>query len=138
MRELDIHKMLSHKHLIRLYEIIDDESDDKVYLVIEFAEKGQILDLDESTQKFRHHFTGSLFLPERQIQTYAKQLVAAVAYLHNKKVIHCDLKPQNILLDADSNIKIADFGSAQMFYEEEDTLLNHKGTYEFLAPECHK
>jgi serine/threonine protein kinase len=40
MRELDIHKMLSHKHLIRLYEIIDDESDDKVYLVIEFAEKG--------------------------------------------------------------------------------------------------
>lgn len=40
MRELDIHKMLCHKHLIRLHEIIDDESDDKVYLVIEFAERG--------------------------------------------------------------------------------------------------
>ena len=37
MRELDIHKMLHHKNLIRLYEVIDDESDDKVYLVIEYA-----------------------------------------------------------------------------------------------------
>lgn len=67
MRELDIHKMLCHKHLIRLYEIIDDESDDKVYLVIEYAEKGQILDLDEKTQRFRHGFVGSTFLPEKQI-----------------------------------------------------------------------
>jgi serine/threonine protein kinase len=47
MRELDIHKMLSHKHLIRLHEIIDDESDDKVYLVMEYAPYGQILDYDK-------------------------------------------------------------------------------------------
>ena len=40
MRELDIHKMLCHRNLVRLHEIIDDQSDDKVYLVIEFAEGG--------------------------------------------------------------------------------------------------
>jgi len=40
MRELDIHKMLKHKYLIRLNEIIDDESDDKVYLVMEYASNG--------------------------------------------------------------------------------------------------
>lgn len=34
------------------------------------------------------------------------------------------------------NVKLADFGSAQMFYQEEDSLLKHRGTYEFLAPEC--
>ncbi len=50
--------------------------------------------------------------------------------------MHLDLKPQNVLLSKDTLIKLADFGSAQMFYQEEDSLLKHRGTYEFLAPEC--
>ena len=54
MRELDIHKMLSHRHLIRLIEVIDDETDDKVYLVMEYAQNGQILDYDKATCKFMH------------------------------------------------------------------------------------
>lgn len=52
MRELDIHKMLSHRHVIRLHEIIDDEGEDKVYLIVEYAEHGQILDYDQETGKF--------------------------------------------------------------------------------------
>ena len=51
--------------------------------------------------------------------------------------MHCDLKPQNVLI-SDGNVKLADFGSAQMFYGEDDTLLQHRGTYEFFAPECFK
>jgi serine/threonine protein kinase len=58
MRELDIHKMLSQKYLIRLNEIIDDESDDKVYLVMEYAPNGQILDYDKETCKFSHFVPG--------------------------------------------------------------------------------
>ena len=49
-----------------------------------------------------------------------------------------DLKPQNVLLDADNNIKLADFGSSQEFYMDEDSILSHKGTIHFLAPECFK
>lgn len=52
MRELDIHKMLCHKHLIRLHEIIDDETDDKVYLIIEYAPKGQVLKYNDETHEF--------------------------------------------------------------------------------------
>jgi len=43
-----------------------------------------------------------------------------------------------VLLSTVNQIKLADFGSAQMFYSEEDTMLKHRGTYEFFAPECFK
>lgn len=136
MRELDVHKMLSHRHLIRLHEIIDDEGDDKVYLIVEYAERGQIMDYDEDTGKF---FTeDDKPFSEEEIARYCRQLVSGLVYLHGKKIVHFDLKPQNILLDSVNNVKIADFGSAQIFYDEEDTFLSHKGTFEFLAPECHK
>lgn len=64
--------------------------------------------------------------------------MAAVAELHSKKIMHLDLKPQNVLLSDENEVKLADFGSAQMFYSEEDTMLKHRGTYEFFAPECFK
>ena len=91
MRELDVHKMLSHKHLIRLFEIIDDEGDEKVYLIIEYAERGQIMDYDSNTGKFYRDEDQPL--TEDEIARYCRQLVSALVYLHAKKVVHFDLKP---------------------------------------------
>ena len=54
-------------------------------------------------------------------------------------MVHCDLKPQNILIDGYWNAKIADFGSAHIYFMEgEDQMLSHRGTFEFFAPECFK
>ena len=52
MKEIDIHKMLSHPNVIKLYETIDDKEDEKVYLIMEYAEKGQILTYDATTNQF--------------------------------------------------------------------------------------
>ena len=53
MREIDILKQVSHKNIIRLYEVIDDPNDDKLYLVLEYAARGQIMDYDSKDRKFR-------------------------------------------------------------------------------------
>jgi len=117
MREIDIHKILCHPNIIRLHEIIDDDDDDKVYLIMEYAELGQILTHDPTTNLFVPPLSlGTSFLSEKDVRKYAQQIVEAVAYLHQKKVMHCDLKPQNILIDSSGNAKLADFGSAQIYY----------------------
>ena len=91
MREIDIHKQLRHTNIINLIEIIDDSQDDKVYLIMELAERGQIMTHEEG--KFSPTRPGAEFLSESEIRNYCKQLVGAVAELHSKKIMHLDLKP---------------------------------------------
>ena len=61
---------------------------------------------------------GVEMLPEKDVRRFSKQIVNAVAYLHGKNIIHCDLKPQNILIDGFWNAKVADFGSAHIYFTE--------------------
>ena len=51
-------------------------------------------------------------LPEPQVQTVSWQLVSALHYLHTHRIVHRDMKPQNILLGKDGSVKLCDFGSA--------------------------
>ena len=110
MREIDIHKQVKHRNIIDLRAIIDDAQDDKVYLVMEYAEFGQIMSYQDD--KFSPTRSGPIMLSESEIRQYSKQLVAALKYLHVKKIMHLDLKPQNVLLSTENLIKFADFGSA--------------------------
>ena len=120
-REIDIHKELSHPNIIRLYEIIEDE-DDKVYMIMEFAEEGELCPYDTEIKQFCPEGVRDRFLDEKKVLSYSQQLLSALAYLHSKNFMHCDLKPQNVLISK-GLVKLADFGSAQMFYGEDDTLL---------------
>ena len=96
------------------------------------------MQVDDKSGLFIHKYLKKTYLPESKIREYAKQIVSALSYLHDKKIMHCDIKPQNILI-ANGEAKLADFGSAQIYYvEDEDTLLKHTGTVHFLAPECFK
>ena len=53
IREIDILKSLNHDNVIKLYEVIDDEQGDKLYLIIEYASKGEIMEYDVMTKKFK-------------------------------------------------------------------------------------
>lgn len=62
--------------------------------------------------------------PETVTRYYFKQLISALDYMHKQGFVHRDLKPENIVLDADFNLKLADFGFAQRFNKNGTGLMN--------------
>ena len=64
---------------------------------------------------------------------FFKQMINALDYMHSKKISHRDLKLENILIDRDLNLKIADFGYAS--FNRTDLLSSYRGTFTYMAPE---
>ncbi|XP_038078217.1 cyclin-dependent kinase 2-like [Patiria miniata] len=103
IREIALLKELDHSNVVRLQDVV--HNDKKLYLVFEF--------LDQDLKKFMDSST--LGLPMPLIKSYLHQLLKGVAYCHSHRVIHRDLKPQNLLIDKHGSIKLADFGLARAF-----------------------
>ena len=97
-REVRILKQSNHQHIIRLYEVIDSQTNH--YLVMECATHG---DLGGHIERCKR-------LGEAEAARYFVQTVEAVAHCHEHGVIHRDIKPENLLLDARYDIKLTDFG----------------------------
>ena len=130
-------------------ESIRNSTQDKVIycLVTEFAQNGSLEDYIKEYKKNckakEKHFVP---LDQKIVIKFMEQILSALKYLHRKKIAHRDIKPDNILLDENNNIKVADFGIAAIFQEEGDTetgqndedLLSHcttVGRRDFTCPE---
>lgn len=121
-REIQIMKLLNHPHIIRLYQVMETER--MIYLVTEYASKGEIFD----------HLVANGRMMEPEAREKFKQIVAAVSYCHRRCVVHRDLKAENLLLDSEMNIKIADFGFSNHF-ESGILLSTWCGSPPYAAPE---
>mmetsp|Transcript_9485 Transcript_9485/g.21709 ORF Transcript_9485/g.21709 Transcript_9485/m.21709 type:complete len:1183 (+) Transcript_9485:42-3590(+) len=122
--EVEIMKRMSHPNIVRLVEVIDDPSADKMYLIQEYAEKGEI----GSNTKI------SAPLPPDLARKYLRDILRGVEYLHLMGIVHRDIKPANLLVTKDDTVKIADFGVARAIAEGSATAVP-KGTPAFMAPE---
>ncbi|XP_041470128.1 serine/threonine-protein kinase SIK3-like, partial [Lytechinus variegatus] len=122
VREVKVMKLLSHPHIIRLYQVM--ETDRYMYLVTEYASGGEIFD----------HLISHGKMTEREARQKFKQIVAAVHYCHKRGIVHRDLKAENLLLDANMNVKIADFGFSN-FFEKDNLLKTWCGSPPYAAPE---
>ncbi|XP_063991691.1 serine/threonine-protein kinase SIK3-like isoform X2 [Diachasmimorpha longicaudata] len=121
-REVHIMKRLRHPHIIRLYQVMETEK--MIYLVTEYAPGGEIFD----------HLVRNGRMSESEARRIFKQIVQAVHYLHQNRVVHRDLKAENLLLDADNNIKLADFGFSNE-YTPGVPLSTWCGSPPYAAPE---
>eukprot|EP00698_Gefionella_okellyi_P016758 TRINITY_DN4816_c0_g1_i2.p1 TRINITY_DN4816_c0_g1~~TRINITY_DN4816_c0_g1_i2.p1 ORF type:complete len:403 (+),score=70.18 TRINITY_DN4816_c0_g1_i2:108-1316(+) len=124
-REIAILKKLNHENVVRLYEIIDDPSSEKLYLVMEHMPGGALMS-ERST---------NAPLPEDTVWKYMRDIVSGLEYLHKQKVLHRDIKPSNLLLGADGRVKISDFGVSQLFDGDDDSLTRTAGSPAYTAPE---
>ncbi|MCP9266219.1 hypothetical protein DINM_021728 [Dirofilaria immitis] len=109
-KEIRIMSALKHPNIIQIFEVFENR--DKIILVMEYASGGELYDYVSTF--------GSL--PEPEARRIFRQITSAILYCHKHKVAHRDLKLENILLDADNNAKIADFGLSNYFSDK--TLLN--------------
>ncbi|KAM4642318.1 MAP/microtubule affinity-regulating kinase 4 isoform 1-T1 [Discoglossus pictus] len=102
-REVRIMKGLCHPNIVKLFEVIETEK--TLYLIMEYASGGEVFDYLVSHGRMK----------EKEARAKFRQIVSAVHYCHQKNIVHRDLKAENLLLDAEANIKIADFGFSNEF-----------------------
>lgn len=121
-REVKIMKMLDHPNIVKLFEVI--ETHDVLYLVLEYASGGEVFD----------YLVAHGRMKEKEARLKFRQIVSAVEYCHSLNIVHRDLKAENLLLDGDMNIKIADFGFSNI-YEKGKQLDTFCGSPPYAAPE---
>jgi len=115
---------LTHPHIVDIFDV--GEEDELHYLVMEYIE-GQTL------KKF---IQDNGALTPKQALPIMQQIVSAIANAHHNGIVHRDVKPQNILMDSDGDVKITDFGIAMALSATAHTKTNSViGTVHYLSPE---
>jgi len=171
-RETKISIGLNHENIVRFYgyfqceeniekikkvyendkkgqDLINQTEDKKIYcLALEYVEKGS---LEDYYKKYKAQFKDKeSFVPldQKIVLKFAKQILSALKYIHQMNIAHRDIKPDNILLDKDNNIKIADFGISAVFKDDnnanekiDENLISHYtmvGRKDYVCPEICK
>ncbi|CAD8131731.1 unnamed protein product [Paramecium octaurelia] len=133
-KEIAIMKKLRHPNIIRLYEIIDSPNSNKMYMVMEYAQNGQLIEWNEDLGQFI--LTHQDFkLTEEKLRIICRDIIKGLYQMHELGIVHRDLKPQNILFDQKFRAKICDFGVSQIINGDTE-YFGTNGTYLFMAPEC--
>lgn len=124
IREISLLRELSHPNIVKLRDVIHTEN--KLYLVFEFLHQDLKKFMDSSS------VTG---IPMPLVKSYLFQLLQGLAFCHSHRVLHRDLKPQNLLINAQGEIKLADFGLARAFGVPVRTYTHEVVTLWYRAPE---
>ncbi|XP_074607572.1 uncharacterized protein LOC141860382 isoform X3 [Acropora palmata] len=125
LHEISIMNQLHHKRLVGLIDAFDAPG--KIIMIMEFVSGGELFE----------RVAAADCLTEKEASFYMYQLLQGLQYMHNKNIVHLDLKPENIVCVSKDNwdIKLIDFGLAQEL-EPGERMKALKGTPEFMAPEA--
>ncbi|XP_063067508.1 testis-specific serine/threonine-protein kinase 1-like [Engraulis encrasicolus] len=127
-REIEILACISHPNIVKTYEIFET-SDGKVYMIMELGVQGNLLEFIKCRGQLPEDFSAKVF----------RQLAMAVDFIHGKSIVHRDLKCENLLLDKDFNLKVADMGFCRRVnYDDNGNMVLSKtfcGSTAYAAPE---
>ncbi|KAK7065507.1 Immunoglobulin like [Halocaridina rubra] len=124
-KEIDIMNHLHHPKLINLHDAFED--DDEMVLIFEFLSGGEL---------FERITAEGYVMSEAEVINYMRQICEGVKHMHEKNIIHLDVKPENIMCQTknSTNVKLIDFGLATKLDPNEVVKIS-TGTAEFAAPE---
>lgn len=126
IREISLLKEMRDDCVVSLYNIVHSDSH-KLYLVFEF--------LDMDLKKYMEAIPAGEGLGADMVKRFMSQLVRGTMYCHAHRILHRDLKPQNLLIDKEGNLKLADFGLARAFGVPLRTYTHEVVTLWYRAPE---
>jgi len=134
-KEIKLLENMDHPHVITYFSSFSENGN--FYIITEYINGGSLEDVIKMSKE-----KGRL-VDEKKIWDFLAQILSGLVYLHeNRKIIHRDIKPDNILWDKDGNIKITDFGISAVNREDVDDILKcHKtivGSIKFMSPEMSK
>jgi serine/threonine protein kinase len=114
IREISLMKELKHVNIVRLYDVIHTET--KLVLIFEYCER------DLKKYMDAHGDRGAL--DPTTVRSFMFQLLMGTAFCHENRVLHRDLKPQNLLINRKGELKLGDFGLARAFGVPVNTFSN--------------
>lgn len=128
--EIAIMKKLNHPNLVQLIEVLDDPTEDSLYMVMEMCKRGVVMRIDLDLESQADPYS------EETCRLYFRDLILGIEYLHAQGIVHRDIKPDNCLINHEDVLKVVDFGVSEMF-EKNSAMLTAKsaGSPAFLPPE---
>lgn len=133
-REIAIMKKLDHPNIVTLVEVLDDPHGDSIYMILEWCGKGAIMPVSLEDGEAGDSEVGPRYTVD-QCRLYFRDMILGIEYLHSQGVIHRDIKADNLLLDEDDVVKIADFGVSEILDPANDTITKNAGSPAYMAPE---
>lgn len=127
-QEIAIMKKLNHSNLVSLIEVLDDPTEDSLYMVMEMCKKGVIMKvgLEERADPY----------DDEHCLCWFRDLILGIEYLHAQGIVHRDIKPDNCLVTNDDVLKVVDFGVSEMFEKDSDMFTaKSAGSPAFFPPE---
>ena len=121
LKQLDHPNIVSHKHTFFEKGVL--------IIMMEFCEYGDMAYHIRKKKQAKERFT------ETEIMNWFVQLCLSLEYVHSRKILHRDLKTQNIFLTQDNNIKLGDFGISKVLDSTTDHAMTVQGTPYYMSPE---
>ncbi|XP_045770226.1 cyclin-dependent kinase 1 [Maniola jurtina] len=126
IREISLLKELDHPNIVKLEDVLMEEA--RLYLIFEF--------LSMDLKKYMDSLGSGKFMEPSLVKSYLYQINSAILYCHKRRILHRDLKPQNLLIDKSSGIiKVADFGLGRAFGVPVRVYTHEVVTLWYRAPE---
>ena len=125
IREISLMKELKHENIVTLHDVIHTEN--KLMMVFEY--------MDKDLKKYMDARGDRGQLDHATIKRFMQDLLRGTAFCHENRVLHRDLKPQNLLINTKGQLKLADFGLARAFGIPVNTFSNEVVTLWYRAPD---